>query len=385
MDIKNLCLIGVFGLLLGCHHSPKNSNKIDSPSKRIPEETFIHIAPERVESGQYIDLSIKFTASEEGLIRLDQKGTHAFCYYRVNETENATRQLGAVLHADEKNIEIGFSLPALQLKPDDTLRYYFEFIHDGNKTIRPGGNLKVGSAGGSATVSKPILRLSVLTEDSKPEMVKIELKTEKPRRGKRRILAQLSTGTTELLLPDVPEGRHHVYFSSFGYAPQWKIVVFEKGVPTPAELDVKLFRKRYVVLRYAINTLGDNKLSGPGVMEGRLAVAHWRGLPYFGEDWQVWQSSSSLGRPSFGDTPFLEFHRYGDNFGFLDVSEELVFEDLKEAPLSAGYKGLRRKAVKGLTLFCRIDGDKGVPRYGKVLVEDVTETPPLEIERLESR
>src|SRR6185295_803947 len=102
------------------------------------------------------------------------------------------------------------------------------------------------------------------------------------------------------------------------------------GRGDPEEAKVQLFRKRYVVLRYAFNTSGRPELSGAGIKEGRVAVAHWGSLPYFGQDWQVWQKGS--GDNMFGDTPYLDFHRFSDGFGFASATKGVAFDDLKQAP-----------------------------------------------------
>ena len=44
------------------------------------------------------------------------------------------------------------------------------------------------------------------------------------------------------------------------------------------------------------------------------------------------------------------------------------------------------KAKKDLALYCRVNGNRaGTLGYGKVLVEDVTETPPKDVRVVEVR
>ena len=49
------------------------------------------------------------------------------------------------------------------------------------------------------------------------------------------------------------------------------------------------------------------------------------------------------------------------------------------------YECVSMKAEKGLTLFCRVEGNrKDGLGYGKVVVEDITETPPAGIKVIEA-
>ena len=158
----------------------------------------------------------------------------------------------------------------------------------------------------------------------------------------------------------------------------------KQGKAGPDSIKVKLYRNRYVVLRYVFNTSGGREFSEFSIKEGRVAVAHWRGLPYFQEDWQIWQKSRGV--DMFGDTPYLEFNRYSKGFGFAQVPKGVAFDDLKEAPAQTEYECMSTRAEKGLILFCRIEGNrKEGLGYGKVLVEDITETPPPGVEVIEPR
>ena len=231
------------------------------------------------------------------------------------------------------------------------------------------------------------LRLSLVAEDSQRPKIRVGIQTEVATERFLKKIDDVLPGTVDMPLSGVPDGDYFVYFSSPGFAAQWQSLTVKEGKGDPAKMNVKLFRKRYVVLRYAFNTSGGRKLSGANIKEGRAAVAHWGSLPYFQQDWQIWQRSSEddiFGDTMFGDTPFLDFHRYSTGFGFTNAPKGVPFEDLKEAPANAEYKCESTKAEKGLTLFCRVEADrKDGLGYGKVLVEDVTETPPAGVKRIE--
>ena len=234
-----------------------------------------------------------------------------------------------------------------------------------------------------AKVSKPSFRLDLATEDARQTKIKVEIQTGEVPPKVIKKLEDMLPGSAEMELSGVPDGDYFVFFSSPGYAAQWQTLTVKEGKAEPDKIKAKLFRKRYVVLRYAFNTSGSREFSGKGVTEGRAAVAHWGSLPYFQQDWQIWQKSS--GEDMFGDTPFLDFHRYSDGFGFAKVPKGIAFEDLKEAPTKTEYKCESVKAEKGLTLFCRVEADrKDGLGYGKVVVEDVTETPPAGVKVINS-
>ena len=152
----------------------------------------------------------------------------------------------------------------------------------------------------------------------------------------------------------------------------------------PDESNVTLYHTRYVVIRYAINTKGKRELTGDGVETGKLALTHWKGLPHFGQDWQLWQGENGQGA-GFGPVPGLAFHRSGQDAGFAPAPEGAKFDELTEAPKisEAGYKCEGREATAGLILFCRIEGNKGNLGFGKIEVLDVTLTRPKDVEVLE--
>ncbi|MGV3756157.1 MAG: hypothetical protein ACO1QS_12315 [Verrucomicrobiota bacterium] len=219
------------------------------------------------------------------------------------------------------------------------------------------------------------LRLDLSIEDQRPANVKAELKSENSR-NIIQTLPDLLPGTTKLTFPGLTDGNYYVYFSAPGYASQWQRVVIKQGAADKGAFKVTLYRERYVILRYAFNTAGDRKLAGESLKEGRVAAPHWKGLPHFQGDWWIWQKTEN-GTGLFGDTPYLEFHRYSKGFGFAKAPAGVAFEDLREAPENSAYRCENTKAVKGLTLFCRIEGNSPQETgYGKVMVEDITETPP---------
>ncbi|NLX99214.1 MAG: hypothetical protein GXY83_24010 [Rhodopirellula sp.] len=200
--------------------------------------------------------------------------------------------------------------------------------------------------------------------------------------GRNQVLQKRLPGTVQVDLAAVPAERY-LYFHCPGYATQWIHLDCLGGNASTKQIDVRLFRKRYVILKCAFNPNGTRNLEGDGVEQQRVALSHWTGTKHFAHDWQIWQKSGGTGL--FGDAPYFEFHRYGNDFGFARPPSGVSYETMKEAPRS-GYRCDSIKAEEGLALFCRVNGNAGRDclGYGKILVEAITETPPVDIRFLES-
>jgi hypothetical protein len=214
-----------------------------------------------------------------------------------------------------------------------------------------------------------------LEDDAKAEIsIKLERK---------RTLQKAFPGTLKLDLTTVGDGQHNLYIQCPGYFTKIASVQTSGDRASLERVKLKLYRNRYVILRCAFNTRGGRNLEGDGVEEEHLALANWTGPRYFSEDWQIWQSSRGG-----GDTPcdvlYLDFHRISTGFGFAKPAKGVSYEEMKEAP-EGGYRCKRNLAKKGLVLYCRVDGNQGGLGYGKLLVEDVTETPPKGVRVVELR
>ena len=178
-------------------------------------------------------------------------------------------------------------------------------------------------------------------------------------------------GTQKIPIKGIPPGEHHVFFKADGLAGQWSIIDVEKpGMDPPPPLNVSLFAKRYVVMRYTVNTAGGRTLpaTAKDSVTGTGAFCHWSAPPYCGVDWQIWQR----GEPGFwGTVPHLQFHRMGGHYGLVRVN--VPYDELTEAP-EVGYQnnGFHPIARKGEVWACKTS----TGFYGKLVVEDVTEMPP---------
>jgi len=223
--------------------------------------------------------------------------------------------------------------------------------------------------------SQFVINLSL--EGNKSDEVTISLD-----RNTRTLLKTRPTRNAVVSCADIRDGSHTIYLHADGYAAQWIKVEITDGKPKTRHYEVKLYRLRYVVLRTAFNLAGRRELTGPDVEEQRFAFTHWTGPKFTrGTDWQIWQAGSEgSDKDMFGDTPWLDPHRYGKGFGFLKPPTAQDYVEMTQAPES-GYVGQDIKAVKGLTLYFRTQGSSSEDQgYGKLLIEDVTETPPADVE-----
>ena len=180
-----------------------------------------------------------------------------------------------------------------------------------------------------------------------------------------------------------PDGDYSLSFSGPGYAPRMQHVRIEAGKVNPAELNVQLFRKRDVVLKYAYHPDGIRELTGRKTRSGHVAVASGGpGLPFFREDWHIRQEPLTGSGP--GTVPFIFFHRHAGRFGLAEVPENLNYDDIKEIPAAAEYRSQRVPLKPGLLFYCRVNGNRPEGKgYGKLLIEQVTETPPKDVEIIE--
>jgi hypothetical protein len=225
-------------------------------------------------------------------------------------------------------------------------------------------------------------------------------------------------GALILDLSSLEPGSYSLFVRSPGYSTRILMFDVKGGEANLSPEPVTLFRKRYAVLRYAVNTAGTQTLVGADVESGRCvvaggtdarlnaqsfasasarenavvgvtpplpaapdveyvrrAIAAGSTVPFFGCNCGVVQQSKDL---------YLDFRRYTDEHCFARAPDGATFEQLVKAPRNDTYTCGRIRATPGLTLFSlfsRISGEsyKG-DCYGKLLVESITEQPPANVE-----
>jgi hypothetical protein len=228
-------------------------------------------------------------------------------------------------------------------------------------------------------------------------------------------------GALTLDLSALESGSYSLFMRSPGYSTQILMFDVKDGEANLSPEPVTLFRKRYAVLRYAVNTAGAQVLVGANVESGRcvvgggtdarlntqsfaspsarenavvgttpvlpaapdlkhgLSVAAGAPVPHFGCYCRVVQQSKSL---------YLDFRRYTDAHCFTRAPDGAAFERLVKAPSNGTYTCGRIRATPGLTLFSLFSWVSGESYkgdcYGKLLVESVTEQPPPDLIRIDS-
>lgn len=225
-----------------------------------------------------------------------------------------------------------------------------------------------------AVISTPgraaVLTVDLSLEDNAKVEVDVGLELDKPRQ-------KAVPGILDLELPAKGNGDHHIFFLCPGYAAQFIRIEYSDGKLFPQQTKVKLYRTRYVVVRCAFNAKNKRTLTGPDAEEQHLALSQWTAPKYFNYDWKVWQDFSA-------PTVRLDYFRVASGFGCVKPAAGVSYKEMKEAPES-GYRCQNIAAKKGLLLYCRVQGDRHFGLgYGKLLIEDVTETPPKDVQVLKT-
>lgn len=127
--MKALSLLFVLVLITGCYQPGGGGT--------------VHLPPESFSSNQPTELKITFSVWGAGSGRLDRRYTDVTCLYRINESGDFHRLTGTVVSANEKDMEMKFTIPPLDIKEGERVDYQFEMLFDGHRNTREGGTLIV--------------------------------------------------------------------------------------------------------------------------------------------------------------------------------------------------------------------------------------------------
>ena len=170
---------------------------------------------------------------------------------------------------------------------------------------------------------------------------------------------------------------YQLFVSAPGYASCWVSIRFNPDSIIFGAEGVTLYRKRYAVMRYAVAAPGSMDLSTEKTQERTAAVSHWAQVSSLRGDWQIWQKGQDL---------YLEFHRFGPNFGFVKASQGTRVEDIAIAQGNDLYKTESIRAEPGLLLIARNHGNSAKDQcYAKIEILQITEQPPAGIEVVQGR
>ena len=178
--------------------------------------------------------------------------------------------------------------------------------------------------------------------------------------------------TTALDTAGLAPDYYGLYVSAEGYVSARTSLNVSKGGINLGDSDLVLYRKRYVVLRYACNHDDSRDLSPEKVGQRRVAVADGGNTPDLRGDWWVRQQ---------GEHVNFEISRIQSYFGFAPAPAGATFDQLQLAPENDQYRCTNVRATPGLILFNRIHGNNASDAcYAKIEVEQITETPPPNVE-----
>ena len=237
---------------------------------------------------------------------------------------------------------------------------------------------KTAAASANAAPSAPAevttLSLTVTLEDGAQKPLELKLRDRFSRTVK--AWKNVAPGDLRLEAPKLEPGSYTLHLRADGYAQFFTRVTVAGGGATISR-NRELPRKRYALLRYDVNVKGKRQLTGPDVKQYRLAVTHFANLPELRGDFLVRQDLGSENPTELK----LSMHSIGENHGFADVPPGTAYDDITEAPTNDQYKPNNFVCTKGAMVLTRVKGHKrDMQRYAKILVEDVTDTPPKDVE-----
>jgi hypothetical protein len=186
---------------------------------------------------------------------------------------------------------------------------------------------------------------------------------------------KIDPGASKLNWPDLKDGSHTVSFKADGYAYQWYRVQVRNGKVSPVKLTLDFRKKRYVIMRYAINLQGDPDLGVPDLYTGIAAFSDLsQGNPQHFLGWRIRQASP--GDTLYGDELYLDWKWMVPGAG-IQVRKE-KFSRIQSA---AGNKfTMAELALKpGLVFTCNSSYSR-TKLYGKFEVVAVVDEPPADLE-----
>ena len=187
-------------------------------------------------------------------------------------------------------------------------------------------------------------------------------------------------GELSLDAPKLDPERYRLMAAVKGYVVQ--VVVIEVSNDgslkyTPEKLE--LTRLRYAILRYDVNIKGKRALTGGDVLPFRVAVTHFGMIPELRGDYNIRQDGDD------GKKVHFRFQRFGSHRGFVAIPAGKTFDEIDTAPPADEYKVEELACEKGMLLFTHVKGHRAnEERYAKILIEDVTETPPEDAKLIQS-
>ncbi|MEN6406011.1 MAG: protein kinase [Thermoguttaceae bacterium] len=271
-----------------------------------------------------------------------------------------------ILEAYFPKATAGLSLPLRSIQIDDTFIIFVEFDEP----------LSIGKTGGNGSPTNAAFKgIAFRCEADASTAVSLQLKT--PSHNKTVRTWKIQTPATFTLNPsELTTDNYKLFVSADGYASQVISLRVSKTAVKASSENVTLYRKRYVVVRYARNRDGSRDLSPAKTQQDRLAVSHWGQIPGLRGDWQIWQKGPDL---------YFELHRYGASFGFVEAPAGAIFDKLRWAPENDQYVSASVLARPGQILFTRIAGNNPTEQcYAKMEVEAITDQPPEGVEFIES-
>ena len=176
-------------------------------------------------------------------------------------------------------------------------------------------------------------------------------------------------------LSSLTDGGHTVSLEADGYAHQWYRMSVTKGKVSPAKLAVDFRKKRYVIMRYAINLHGDPDLAAPDIYSGVAAFTDLKhGNPQHFLGWRLRQAEP--GEIRYGDNFFVNWKWMTPDAGIAVRNEKF---DTIQSAAGNKFKMTEVELKRGVVFTCKSSYSRA-KLYGKFEVVDVVDEPPADLE-----
>lgn len=180
----------------------------------------------------------------------------------------------------------------------------------------------------------------------------------------------------EIDISTLEDGPYIISFKANDYAYQWHRGNIRKGKFSPRSINIDFRKKRYVVMRYAINLDSEPDFKDQNMYSGVAAFSDLSyGNPQHFLGWRIRQAD--LGEKRFEDDFILQWKWRVPDSGLCVRTDD--FDSIK----SARNDEFRLKEIrmeKGLVFTCKSSYSRNPDLYGKFEIIDIVDEPAEDLE-----
>lgn len=206
-----------------------------------------------------------------------------------------------------------------------------------------------------------------------PPHIEVELFSSDTRR---RHKLKVDPSANHIDMSNIEDGAYTISFESDAYAYQWHSLTVKNGRVRPAKLDLEFRKKRYVVMRYAINVNGRPELSGDDLYTGTAAFTDLKyGNPQHFMGWRLRQAEP--GESKYGDNFYMQWKWMAGGGGAC--VQRRSFDGILNAR-NDKFRPDDIELKKGMVFTCKSSYSRTKNMHGKFEVIDVVDEPPSGME-----